>query len=119
MSLYDPLYHQKRAAKLADAKWAAEEALMRKPSPTAATNLGSRATAFGRSKTPTVVRQRVTTTVPVTARSTIRSTQTPATTAPHLDHRRAASHTGDERRDCSVKSHHGCHADQRSIDDHD
>ncbi|EQC32073.1 hypothetical protein SDRG_10270 [Saprolegnia diclina VS20] len=81
MSLYDPLYHQKRAAKLADAKLAAEDALMRKPSPTAALNLGSRATAFGRSKTPTVVRQRAAPTVPVTARSTIRSTQTPATTA--------------------------------------
>ncbi|EQC32163.1 hypothetical protein SDRG_10357 [Saprolegnia diclina VS20] len=89
MSLYDSLYHQKRAAKLAEAKLAAEDALMRKPSPTAATNQGSRATAFGRSTTPTIVPQRATTTVPVTARSiaqssvrsTIRSTPTPATTA--------------------------------------
>ncbi|EQC38263.1 hypothetical protein SDRG_04688 [Saprolegnia diclina VS20] len=133
MSLYDPLYYHKRAAKLAEAKLVAEDGLMRKPRPTAAANQGSRATAFGRSTTPTVVPQHATAAVPVTVARAVECATDDSVDAnarhdggatsdgkqPQLDHRRAASHTGDERRDCLVKFYDECHADQRGIDGHD
>ncbi|EQC41396.1 hypothetical protein SDRG_01367 [Saprolegnia diclina VS20] len=118
VSLYDPLYHQKRAAKLADAKLAAQDALLRKPSPTAVTRfvchrvraqqdpdgcppacdnncLGD--CAIGRA-----VKRATDDSVDTNARRDGRATTDGK--QPHLDHRRAASHTGDERRDCSVNA---------------